>query len=497
MLDLKEVWPFCRTSSSVRLWWELEEPKVPKGRLPSLLRDSLASLVTFALVIALIFTPAAACSPAGVQQPPAALRRSWSVRGAVSAAGLVGSGTAGGAFRLARLSGGSGDDNPSDAATRNLSEGMVHFDAAEWEKAIASFTRGVECKSPQADDDVLLYYYRARAHAKQGSWAKATQDARLGLAVCDFCDNVLKSDSPTLLQLRPKFTEIALAAEMHMAMQEVLAEARSGTIVAPSTIDPTSVLGTALQEPTSILTAYFHEAQFRELHPGSKQRFLSTTNVMNGIAVLVSSSDGRAFGTHVNPDSLFSSLYENNVRGQKKGRIILENMSRALRRVFRDVDPSRVTISLVGGWKKMDLHPELRETYFPEEEAMWSFSAVVRRCVAEALPGASIDESRLNHCEGVEWREYTAKNQLRCTLQGQTFRVVALDSHTGEVETQTTDVTDCVPGSLAGSPGVRVPVSVTQGMTRHVTEMLGRVEKQIPGRGQRRSLSPIMTEYRD
>ena len=27
----KEAGLFCRTSSSVRLWWELEEPKGPKG----------------------------------------------------------------------------------------------------------------------------------------------------------------------------------------------------------------------------------------------------------------------------------------------------------------------------------------------------------------------------------------------------------------------------------------------------------------------------------
>ena len=27
----KEAWLFCRTSSSVRLYWELEEPKGPKG----------------------------------------------------------------------------------------------------------------------------------------------------------------------------------------------------------------------------------------------------------------------------------------------------------------------------------------------------------------------------------------------------------------------------------------------------------------------------------
>jgi len=29
----KEAWPFYKTISGVRLWWELEEPKGPKGRV--------------------------------------------------------------------------------------------------------------------------------------------------------------------------------------------------------------------------------------------------------------------------------------------------------------------------------------------------------------------------------------------------------------------------------------------------------------------------------
>ena len=32
----KEAWPLCRTSSGVRLCWELEEPKGPKVDVPSL-----------------------------------------------------------------------------------------------------------------------------------------------------------------------------------------------------------------------------------------------------------------------------------------------------------------------------------------------------------------------------------------------------------------------------------------------------------------------------
>ena len=31
----KEAWLFCRTSSGVRLCWELEEPTGPQGRYPT------------------------------------------------------------------------------------------------------------------------------------------------------------------------------------------------------------------------------------------------------------------------------------------------------------------------------------------------------------------------------------------------------------------------------------------------------------------------------
>jgi len=36
-----------------------------------------------------------------------------------------------------------------------------------------------------------------------------------------------------------------------------------------------------------------------------------------------------------------------------------------------------VTISLVGGHRNTDLLEALKETYYPEEEAMWRFSAVL------------------------------------------------------------------------------------------------------------------------
>ena len=40
----KEAGFFCRTSSSVRLWWELEEPKEPKGGQLSKLAATLTGL---------------------------------------------------------------------------------------------------------------------------------------------------------------------------------------------------------------------------------------------------------------------------------------------------------------------------------------------------------------------------------------------------------------------------------------------------------------------
>lgn len=110
----------------------------------------------------------------------------------------------------------------------------------------------------------------------------------------------------------------------------------------------------------------------------------------------------------------------------------------------------------------------------------------------EALPGASIDTSLLNRFDGIEREDLTPKNRLRCIREGQGFRVVALDSHTGKVETQTTDVADCGGGFV--SPGLTVPLYVRLAAGRHVKEMWGRYKKQ---KSERRELSPIMTEYKD
>ena len=64
---------------------------------------------------------------------------------------------------------------------------------------------------------------------------------------------------------------------------------------------------------------------------------------------------------------------------------------------------------------------------------MWCFSAVVRRCVAGALPGASIDTSLLNRFDGYGPGGTNSTEDSR----SQGFLVVALDSHTGKVVSHT------------------------------------------------------------
>ncbi|KAJ1483697.1 hypothetical protein T484DRAFT_2021386 [Baffinella frigidus] len=439
---------------------------VPSSSLTAWLRPSVAWFVIFGFIITIVVPPAAArrlapgwCSAEHVADIGGGSKRGSAVlfppraatAGLVGAFGHVGSD---GAFRLLRLSGGEGGSS-----------------------------RGKMEESEEMPDEDLRVKAALRA-----------------------------PENADVQQTLARNSSGARDAEMQ-EIREAMDEARASTgegDVPPSTIAATSPLGIALQDRE--LTAWFHEAEFRALLPGAPHRYLATHTVLDRVAVFAS-ADGRAFGAHVNPPALHASLFELSVRGRLNhtagceggrdhaagcgGGVILENMSRAMQRVFRGVDPREVTISLVGGWTKADLHPELRDKYYPHEEAMWRFSAVVRRCVEEALPGAVIDTSLLNRVDGLAREEYTPKNRLRCVRQGQAARVVVLDSHTGRVETQTSDVADlrCVEKYV--SPGVMLPESVMVDSLRHDEEMRGRADtfRQSPGRGE--VLSPIMIQYRD
>ncbi|KAJ1495337.1 hypothetical protein T484DRAFT_1763059 [Baffinella frigidus] len=363
-------------------------------------------------------------------------------------------------------------DAPWEAARR---QGNAHFKACEWADAVASYACGLQCDSTPPEAAVVLYSNRAAALLKQGSFVIAGDAARAGLA--------LFSGSESLpLELKQKLTYRAREADLGEAVEQAAARTSEVSMTAQTIIGADSPLGTALGDENT--TAYFFEAQFRELLPGSK-RFLATINVYSCIAVFASSPDGRAFGAHINLSSLLSSLYENRRRGQ--GGMILSNMSKALQRVFRKVDQSKVTISLVGGHEKMDHSIALETKYYTKEEAMWRFSGVVRRCVAEALPGASIDVSLLNRFDGVD--VVTLEMEAQCCYQGQRFQVVALDSHTGNVVTQTKYTHDCVHGKVGP-----VSESVVLSAGKHVQEMIGRVGKQYPRMWLGSQVHPIMTE---
>ena len=239
-----------------------------------------------------------------------------------------------------------------------------------------------------------------------------------------------------------------------MAVEHAAARTREVSITAQTVIEPDSPLGAALQDLGT--TNYFFEMDLRSLRPGekaSKTRFLATLRVNGCITVFVSSPDGRALAVHMTGAYVMISVRQG--RGavvSKEGTgldrletfdgsrwgVSLNQYSQKMQDLFRGVDPSQVTISLVGGWRKHDrVMAEELQFHFPGEEALWCFSGVVRTWAAEALPGAVVDVELLNRFEGLEVGPSDPKDAKRCLLQGQYFGVVALDTHTGKIVTHT------------------------------------------------------------
>ena len=200
-------------------------------------------------------------------------------------------------------------------------EGDANIHASEWASAIASFTRGLELEPTRRPERslpgsfgeeglVIIYKCSAQADLAQGSWHTARVLARAGLAIFTFSEL-----HQTVLDLKPQIELLiseALTAEMRAGWEEMASSPRE-VIMA----DPTSISTEASRYLRDLeTTAYFQEAQFRDLHRGSQQRFLATAHVSACIVVFASSPARRAFGAHINTASLFSSLYATKVRGQ-------------------------------------------------------------------------------------------------------------------------------------------------------------------------------------
>jgi len=338
---------------------------------------------------------------------------------------------------------------PKAAAPWELARqtGNAHFTASKWAHAIISYTTGLACDETPPEAAIVLYCNRAAALLQQGgedSFVHAGEDARAELALC--------SDSELIpAKIKLKLTQRAREADLGALGFEVEQAARltsQVSITAQTVIPADSLLGTALGDLDT--TAYFFEAQFRAIEPWSTQRFLATVNVYSSIALFATGPDRRAFGAHINFAALLHSDRDWPGIVIAPGSMLLDNMSRALQRAFRHVDPSEVTIKLVGGHEKTD-HYDGCNAATSGEEAPKRYSDLVRRCVAEALPGASVDTSLLHRFEGgdaCDWFEV----EHACCVQGQRFQVVALDSHTGNVVTQTQYTDDCVQGKIGPVP---------------------------------------------
>jgi hypothetical protein len=298
----------------------------------------------------------------------------------------------------------------------------------------------------------LLNFLSVRPHASRPSNAFSSS-----LHPRWICNDPLRAGraSGLVCKLRQKLTDTE-QADLGLAVEQAAASTRGVSPTAQTIIEAKSPLGTALGDLGT--TAYFFEMGFLALSPGSTLRFLATLRVNGCITVFASGPGGRAFGAHINVALVVSSLRESRDAGRWGEP--LEKVSEAMQEVFADVDPSRVTISLVGGWRAMDGYMlEELQFHFPEEEAIRSFSGVVRKWVDEALSGAAIDVSLLNRFEGYDYGpnspdsgEEELRCKLKCWLEGQFFGVVALDSHTGMVVSQTKYFPDRVQNQIGPVP---------------------------------------------
>ena len=231
-------------------------------------------------------------------------------------------------------------------------------------------------------------------------------------------------------------------------------------------ITPESRIGNALHDMHK--TAYFSEAQFRFLEIGSTPQYLATTGVANCLAVFVSSPTGPSFGVHLNLVSMHYSLEEAKVKGGG----VFQSMVDVLQRAFLCVDHSAITVSFVGGWINADLGTKMKQKYQRKQEHMWSFSGIIVDCFKNAFPKAKMDTSRMNLFHGVSWERRSPKTKLKSIIDGDAYRFVVLDTHTGAVHVQRTNLGDfCVGKGI----GVMFPNSVLISSLKDLTDMHSRV----------------------
>jgi hypothetical protein len=163
----------------------------------------------------------------------------------------------------------------------------------------------------------------------------------------------------TVLNITRQLDSIVRDADLGVAVEQAAASTSQVSMAAQTTIEPSSPLWTALRDLNT--TKYIMDSECHVLPTGTSLRFLATVLLYDCITVFASSPGHLALGAHINTRMLLKSLDDVEVWGRGGLPVLAKNLAL----VFRDVDPSQVTISLVGGHKNKDLLKELKETYYP------------------------------------------------------------------------------------------------------------------------------------
>jgi hypothetical protein len=262
------------------------------------------------------------------------------------------------------------------------------------------------------------------------------------------------------------------------------------------TIPRHSFVGMALQDLK--LTAYVPEGQYRVVQPNA-HRFVATFGICNCIAVFATCPGHTGFLAHINPASFESGLKELEYRTMTGGGrfvSIFKTMSDTLTNAFKNVKNSEITVSLVGGWKLTDKPDNLDiKKYYKKDKKVRTFSAVVLKCVKDALPGAKFDESYLNSFNGVSWRDATKYSRMLKMSQGESYIVAVLDTQTGEIHLQTSSIADWIDDG--SDDGFDLPEDVQNDAYMHFVETSRRIRDQNRSIFNNRMPTPVLHEYVD
>ena len=150
--------------------------------------------------------------------------------------------------------------------------------------------------------------------------------------------------------------------------------------------------------------------------PQDGPRFLATMGVFTCIALFARSASGRAFAAHIPIMACHYAL------GDAK-HAMLEEVTVALKWVFRKEPMAGVKVSLVGGQQAQDNDKALR----------CSFSGLVKACV-ERAGIKDVDASLLNIFPGIP---FSATFEQEQAVKDQSFQLAALDRETGHVVVHT------------------------------------------------------------